>query len=575
MLSNLAAVRGDKEHSAQLLKQALELDPNNFQALLGLANLALIDGDADQAIDLCKRAMKVRPDLGSPHFHLGRCFLNALRYEEAAASLERALSFDPNMAPIHHHLGLAYQQLGRGQDAAKEFQKAISLDPKNPGSHAELGNLLLAVGNLEGAIASYRRAAALAPGSARSALYLGKALVEERKFSEAEISLRRALELEPGLREARVLLGRMLQQLGKFSEAERVLEQETNTEQGSSDALYVKITGKTVTEADRPIVQEMQARADSGKLGHGEQRMLHYALGKAYDDLAEYERAMANYDLANKLSQERLNATGRRFNAAAVRAQVDATIAKFGPKFVQESEGLGVQSDRPVFIVGMPRSGTTLLEQIVSSHPEVSAAGELGGWPAMTNGPFQTAKTVPGIKEVQAIASEFLERLERASEPARFTTEKSPQNYMVLGPILAAFPNAHILHCRRNALDTCLSIYTTSFMSGPDFAHDRMALVTAYREYSRLMEHWRKVLPADRLLEIDYEGLVEDRETVIRRILEFLGLPWDEACMYHERNEHAISTPSLWQARQPVFNRSVGRWRNYERWLGPLSELHK
>jgi tetratricopeptide (TPR) repeat protein len=335
----------------------------------------------------------------------------------------------------------------------------------------------------------------------------------------------------------------------------------------------VTITGKTITENDRALVETIQARADSGQLGQGEQRMLHYALGKAYDDLGEYEQAMKNYDLANQLSQARLNAAGRRFDPDRFHAQAEATIQKFGPNFFQNSKGLGVETERPVFIVGMPRSGTTLLEQIVSSHPEVSAAGELGGWPAMTAGPFQSAETTPTKEEVQAIANEFLTRLEKAAKPAPYTTEKSPQNYMILGPILAAFPNAHILHCRRNAVDTCLSIYTTSFMSGPDFAHDRQALVTAYKEYARVMNHWNQVLPKGHLLNVQYEDLVNGREPQIRRILDFLGLEWNEACMRHEQNDHAISTPSLWQARQPVFNRSVGRWRNYEPWLGPLREL--
>lgn len=569
--SSLAGFRGDAGRSAFLLREALAIDPDCLQALLGLANFASAEGNVDEAISLCRRAMKLRPDLGSPHFHLGRCLLAGHRYAEAAVSLERAVAFDPKMPVLHYHLGLAYQQIGRGLDAAKAFKTVIDLDPKYSSAHSCLGMLLLANGNIEAAIGCFRRVAELEPGSARGAFYLGRALNEERDFKAAEACLRRALQLDPSFDEARVLLARVLQQGGEFVLANSLLD--VAGDEVRSDAFSVMVSGRTLTEDDRLLVDKMQIRVDAQGMDQAERRTLYYALGKAYDDLGDYERAMKNYHLAAELSQARLCAAGRRFDPDRLHRDVDVILSRFDANFFMRAKHLGVASETPIFIVGMPRSGTTLLEQIVSSHREVSAAGELGGWPSMANGPFQNSPTLPTPSEVKALASEFLARLEAGGRNSRFITEKSPQNYMILGPILAAFPNAHVLHCRRHPLDTCLSIYTTPFMAGADFAHDRSALVSAYREYSRVMGHWKRVLPPNRLLDVDYEALVGDSVSEIQRILGFLGLEWDDACLRHEENEHAISTPSLWQARQPIYSRSVGRWRHYHRWLGPLLDL--
>jgi tetratricopeptide (TPR) repeat protein len=574
LLANIAAVANRKSYAEQLLREVVKEDPNSIEGLLGLGAFLSWGGDVAEAVELCQRAIKLRPDMGSPHYHLGRSYLKQKSFTEAAASFETALRFDPNVATLHHHLGVALQESTRSAEAAKAFERAIALDPRSVLSYAELGHLYLSKGNLEAAVSCYRKAYELQPDSARGNYFLGKALVEERKFDEGEKYLGKALSIEPDLIEAQVLMARVLQQFGNFDEAEKHLRRAIEKNPKRSDGYYLLVTGRRMKDEDRDLVEKMLNLVSNTSLSPVEKRSLEYSLGKVLDDLGDYEQAMVHYSEANRLSQERLNALNRRFDRRELSQTIDLAINRFTKSYLDKCAGIGLTSGKPIFIVGMPRSGTTLLEQIVSSHPQVAAAGELGTWTDITKGPFQGHPTIPTPEVVREIGARFLKRLESvASKDAQFITEKTPQNYMALVQILATFPNTHILHCKRNAVDTCLSIYTTSFMAGPDFAHDLDALVFAYKEYERVMDHWRSVLPPNRFMEVSYEDVVSDREPVLREILAFLGLQWDDACMHHEQNENAISTPSLWQARQPVFTNSKERWRKYEPWLGPLANL--
>lgn len=575
LLSNIVGRNGDAIQAHQLLREALNVDPNCFEALIGLGMLAASEGDPREAIELCSRATSIRPNFGLAHYHLGRSYLRVGLYAEAAASLRTALSLAPNDPGARHHLGVALKGMGRTREAEDCFRAVIALKPDSPASVFELGHLLFLDGDLAGASACYRRAAELTPNSATSFLWLGQALMLESNLVEAEAALQKAIDLDPDLNEAQITLARLLYQSGRFDEALAYLEKSLSLDPERPDAYCVIAAGRRFTQGDRPMVQKMLDILEHGHLATGDLQVLNYALGKALDDLGDYEQAFIHYREANCLAQEHLVHAGDAFDAERMRANVDRTITRFTPAYADQCKGLGLDSDKPIFIVGMPRSGTTLLEQIVSSHSEIGAAGELGTWRDLIAGTFRSFESIPGREDIVSQAAPFLDRLDQIAPGARMVTEKTPLNYMILGPILTMFPNSHILHCRRNPIDTCLSNYMTPFSIGPDYAHDLDALVFVYKQYLRIMDHWRRILPKDRLLEVDYEAIVADREPVLRTILAFLGLEWDEACMHHERNKHAISTPSIWQARQPVFSRSVERWRRYEPWIGPLAELHE
>jgi hypothetical protein len=282
---------------------------------------------------------------------------------------------------------------------------------------------------------------------------------------------------------------------------------------------------------------------------------------------------MRHFDQANAICAKRLRLSGRVIDRRRHAANVDRLIATFTPEFFARHATLGTASDLPILVIGMIRSGTTLTEQSMSSHAAIGAAGELRFWGERG---VLVGDVVAGLLDqpsAQRLAEDYCSLLRCMAPEALRVTDKMPTNFLLLGLIHLIFPRARIIHCRRNPVDTCLSIYTTPYSNLPDFAHERSNIVFYYREYLRLMAHWRNVLSADCMLDVDYEELIADREAVSRRIMAFCGLRWDDACLQHESNERTIRTPSQWQARQPIYRSSVARWRRYEPWLGEFGAL--
>jgi hypothetical protein len=291
-----------------------------------------------------------------------------------------------------------------------------------------------------------------------------------------------------------------------------------------------------------------------------------FALGKAHDDLGEYAAAMRHFEAANAL-----RGAQSRFDRERLVRHTTNVIAATPPGFLRAD--LGVEDATPILIVGMPRSGTTLVEQILSSHPDVAAGGELDFWGRLNQGGVGVFDPTEAAGTVQRVAGDYLAVLRAVAPDAMRVTDKMPFNFFLLGMIRQAFPHATIVHCRRHPIDTCLSIYVTDFQTRYDFASDRGSLVLVYREYLRMMAHWRKVLPPDHCIDVEYETLVADPAPITRRLVAACGLEWNDACLAPNRNRRAIATASLWQARQPIYNTSVERWRRYQPWLGELREL--
>jgi len=327
------------------------------------------------------------------------------------------------------------------------------------------------------------------------------------------------------------------------------------------------VLSRRLTEADRPLVSRMLLRLEDGDTTEGDRMTLHFALGKALDDLGDYAGAMRHFDAANRV-RYRLS----RFDRNEFERRVDRLIARFTREFFAGNKAIGRDDETPVLVIGMPRSGTTLVERIISSHSRVGGGGELDFW--NEHGP---ALVEAETGRLAAVADRFCadyRRLLRSVAPnAVRVTDKMPFNFLWLGLVHLIFPNARVIHCRRSPIDTCLSIYTNQFATRWEFASDRGDLAFYYRQYFRLMDHWRTVLPTDRLLDIDYEELTADPEGTARRLIAFCGLDWDPACLRPERNPDSVRTASVWQARQPVYRRSVERWRRYEPWLGELRQL--
>jgi hypothetical protein len=277
---------------------------------------------------------------------------------------------------------------------------------------------------------------------------------------------------------------------------------------------------------------------------------------------------MRHFDAANALRGAQV-----RFDRERLARHTSHVIAATPPGFLRRRPDIGVDDTTPILIVGMPRSGTTLVEQILSSHPNIAAGGELSFWGRLSQAGPGVFDAAAEAETVQRLAGDYLAVLRAVAPDAARVTDKMPFNFFLLGAIRQAFPHATIVHCRRHPIDTCLSIYVTDFQTRYDFASDRGSLVFMYREYLRMMAHWRSVLPPDGCIDVDYETLVTDPEPTTRRLVAACGLEWSDACLAPDRNKRAITTASLWQARQPIYRTSVERWRRYQPWLGELREL--
>lgn len=370
---------------------------------------------------------------------------------------------------------------------------------------------------------------------------------------------------------AQDLLGTLLRELGRFDEASAHYRKRIAAAPRDGAAHLGFALTRRMTELDRPMLEGMSLALEDKTLDAKERARFHYAAAKADDDLGNYAEAIEHYDAANVIMREGLKRSGRKLDKARHAANIERMIRVFDRDFLARLSG--VDSERPIFIVGMIRSGTTLAEQILSSHPAIGAGGELPFWgrqggllTEMEEGRFDSEKK-------RLLAEEYCALLDRLAPGARRVIDKMPTNYLLLGLLHAVFPRARIVHCRRNALDTCLSIYFTPFENLPDFAGDRESIAFYYEQYAKLMDHWQNALPAGSIFELDYEKLIADRQAVVRQLLTFCGVEWDEACLHHEQNPRAVVTPSMWQVRQPIYRASAGRWRNYAPWLGALARL--
>ncbi len=520
-------------------------------------------GRMDEAIDCMQQAVRHSPHDPVLLNELGTLHLAAGRIAEAVECLERAIGLEPDFAVAHYNHGAALERQGRPAAAVASLRRALAAAPELGAAHSRLGNLLQAQGAQADALDCFRRAGSLLPRPADQLLEEAKLLRAEGS-AEAEARLREVVSLDPENGLAHAMLGDLLGECGRFDEAVLHLRHAVARDPERVGAVFNIVLFKRLGEEDRPLLAQMEAMLDQpGRSGH-DRTLLHFALAKAHDDLGEPAQAMAHLEPANAAEHRKT-----RFDRDAMAARVDALIARHSPGAAVTATSSGLQSERPILIVGMPRSGTTLVEQILSAHPAVAAGGELSFWTDLADG--ATGKAAPAAA---APARDYLALLARIAPDAARVTDKNPFNFLTIGLVQAALPQARFIHCRRDPVDTCLSIFFTRFATPQHFAYHRDDLVFFYRQYRRLMRHWRALLPADRLLEVDYEDLTAEPEAQARRMVAFCGLDWDGACLRPERNARPIRTASVWQARQAIHRGSVARWRRYEPWLGALQALH-
>jgi len=559
---------GRTAESVGLYQRAIAVDVRSPEAHNNLGNALLELRRVDDAVECYRRAIELKPDDARAHCNLS----NALRlqgsFDEAVTSGTRAVALDQGLGVAHSTLGAVLRDLGQFREAAAHFRRALELDPKEPKNHCDLGNVLFDLLRPEAAVECHRCALALRPEYAAAHLSLSAALRLLRRSAEAEASCQAALALEPRNVEALSFLGELRADQGRFSDAHELFQRAIGIDPGYPFAYCSIANHRRMTHADDSWRQGAEALLDRNlPLRH--EASLRYALGKYFDDLGQYAAAFGQYAQSNELTKRR----EARYDGAKLTRRVDRVIGFCNPGLVRSAARHASMSELPVFIIGMPRSGTSLAEQILASHPAVVGVGEVKFWDAA----FRRLIDTEGDADTSAhsmagVADAYLARLPTPAEGVLRVIDKMPANFLYAGLIHAVFPRARIIHMQRHPLDTCLSVYFQNFFGIGAYANDFSDLAHYYGEYLRVTGHWRAMLPGTALLEVPYEALIADQEGWTRRMLDFIGLPWDPACLNFERTERVVITASKWQVRQKIHAGSAGRWRHYEPWIGPLVE---
>jgi tetratricopeptide (TPR) repeat protein len=542
--------------------------PQRVARLLALATQLLKAGRPADAVVPLREAALMQPANSLIQHDLGLVCLEIGLLPEAIAAFERAVASNPRYTDAYFRRGIALEKLGDLRGAIFAYNRATELLPSLTEAWFRAGALVYTLGHRKEAIGCFVRAAATGRKSRFGRLGVVRALLTEERNEEAERLLRQTLAVDPTNAMAHDLLGNLLAEFGRFYDAYDCFARAIALSPLMAGTYYDLVRCRPVTTADDGLFTRIEAALATPSLDVAQRLRVHLALGKAADDLGDYALAMHHFDAADAVRRGSMS-----FDSTAFDTQIDRLITRFTPDLIARAAKLGSGDATPVLIVGMPRSGTTLVEQIVSSHPNVAAGGELTFWTERG-----TAWHKAGLSPTEATfraqaAADYLGLLRTIGPRAARVTDKMPFNFLWAGLIHLAFPRATIIHCRRAAIDTALSIHETHFHPALAFPTGGAELVTYFRGYQRVTDHWRRVLPAEQFIEIDYEELTRGPEPVIRRIIASCGLPWDDACLRPEQNPRAVKTPSKWQARQPIYRNSVERWRRYEPWLGPLRVL--
>jgi tetratricopeptide (TPR) repeat protein len=601
---------GRLEEAEKPLEQAVEIDPKNSQALNNLGIIRYEQKRFEEAVEFYRRALEVRPNMAEALNNLG----NALRLtgdiDGAMQAYQDALTLRDTYPEAYNNLGTLLQQDKQFDEAEHALRKAIQQNPKYIEAHNNLAQLLASQKKEVEALRILADALKLAPTNVQTLLITSRIQSRRGATSAAEQGARLALKEEPENAEALTVLGQVLHDTDRYDEAIEVLEKavEHNPENAEARNFYgvaLKSVGR-LDEARTNILKALQINdtmygayanlndlVDFSKDEGAElfDRMdaifeslenpdsdqyvaLHFAYAKALDDRGQHERALDHYIRGGRLKRGQLD-----YSEADTHGFFDAIRETFTKEFITGTKFAGKDDERPTFIIGMPRSGSTLVEQIVSSHPDVYGAGEVkylsramhqlrDRFPSLPKYPAMAKKMAPPQMEI--VANNYIQQLETGAGDAKRITDKLLTNYFFAGLIHMLFPKAKIIHTRRDPVDTCLSGFTKLFKDDMPHSYDLGELGRYYGKYRELMEHWEKVLPEGVMITVQYEDVVADTEGQARRLIDFLGLPWNDKCVDFHKSDRPVKTASVAQVRKPIYKTSVERWKKYGPGLQPL-----
>ncbi len=607
LLATAQVREGRFEQAEDNLRDVLGRFPEIPKANRELGNALLGQGRGDDAVRSFKRVVELTPEKSVAHFDLSIALSKAGREEEAQLALEKSFELDPGRREIL--AAVRHQRSGQMYKAETIYREILRRDPTNVTATRLLGVTALELGKHRLAARLLRNAIKLAPEFFAARIDLARALTENEDYGEASEILEEAIRLEPRLPYPRMLLGNLLSKSGKYEEAIVVFEEALALEPNHGGSLAglghaLKTVGrqddavaayrncvrvhpasgepywslanlKTFRFTDEEIAS-METYVDNDELAEETRVNFNFALGKAYEDRSQFERAFSYYETGSQLRR-----ANERYDPVGTEVIHDRIIKTISPDLLNKHDDSGDPDPSPIFIVGLPRSGSTLIEQILASHEQVEGTHELPDLPRIVldiNKQQPHGESYPEAlqhlspDELKQLGRRYLDTtLRHRTGKPRFT-DKMPNNFPSIGLIRLILPNAKIVNAKRHPLDSCMGSFKQLFFKGQAFTYDLIEIGEYYLEYERMMNHWHELLPG-RILDVHYEQMVLDQENQTRRLIDFCDLPWDDACLRFYETDRAVNTASSEQVRQPIYSKSLNSWRRFETQLQPLIEV--
>ena len=582
ILGWIAHQQREFETAVEHYQQYLGFKPDDAEVhyTLGLVHKEL--GHTERAIRHYKKSITVTNDNAAVHKALGDAYTKLARLEEAIKPYQNALAVQADDVATIINLANVFHGLHRYTQSIPLYQQALSMRPDDVQVHRHLGASLQRMGQTTKAIECYERALSLRPDYIPARIKLAEVLRELGRAEEALVQLERVVEFKPDETEAHIILARTLRGLGQAELAIEGLKHHL-TLKPDCGALYYHIS---MIRPEQALIPAIEKLIQHPELPIGDAICCHFALGNIFKSSESFDQAFSHFLKANTLHRKTFV-----YDAEENSQNVDKLTKVYSNRFFQRKAKFGSTSQLPIFILGMPRSGSTLVEQIISSHGSVYGAGELQAIPEITLTVIQQLKYVPSqVLQAQnprlpypecmslfdkdmaeEYSTRYLQSLELHCPGASRITDKLPGNFLRIGLIKTLFPQARIIHCQRNPLDTCISLFFHYFI-GLKCSFELTELGKYYLSYQRLMSHWENLFPGE-IFTVKYEELVMDQERISKQLIDYLGLTWDEKCLDFHTNVRSVMTPSNIQVRQPIFENSMDRWKPYEKHLQPLIEV--
>lgn len=564
---------GDSEAAESELRETLHYRPDHASASVSLASILHERGDYRGAEDLCRKALATEPNGQRLLLQLGRALRAQHRDDEVLEILRRAMEVDPEDIDARLAIGEVLHELDRWKEAADVFERIIAEHPLHVGAHSALSRAYLKLHRTSSAITVCRTAIDRDRDFADAHCNLGLALRQVGDVPGAIEAFETAISIEPDFGEAHNNLGIVHMDAGNMERAMECFRESLRLDPAMAATSLNMSRARRFTEADLPEISRIEELLEEPDVSEEGRINLHFALGKMFDDCKRYDKAFEHFREANRYKHRRVHFDATHYQRWSARVREVFTQA-----FFDDRAGVGDSSERPVFIVGMPRSGTTLVEQILASHPQVYGADELTtifdivcALEERSAGGLKYPEIITELDDaaLQWSAREYLDTLQRIDSRAARVTDKMPTNFFHLGFIAVMLPRAKIIHCVRDAMDTCLSNFVQMFAEGHYYSYDLSDLAVYYRGYEKAMSYWKNVLPIP-IYEVRYEELVEDQERISRELIDHIGLEWDDRCLAFHETQRAVRTASNWQVRQPIYKSARKRWKNYEKDLSQL-----